>query len=183
MTCIVGLEDKGNVYIGGDSAGVSGLSIAIRADEKVFTNGPFLMGFTSSFRMGQLLRYKLTIPKQTHDQDDYEYMVTDFIDAIRKCFADNGFGTMADKSSNKGGTFLVGYNGTLYVIYDDFQVGADACGYNSVGCGSDIAVGSLHSTAGKNPETRVKMALEAATFHSAGVAAPFLIIKQPKVSK
>jgi hypothetical protein len=38
MTCIVGLVDKGDVYIGGDSAGVAGLSLSIRADEKVFGN-------------------------------------------------------------------------------------------------------------------------------------------------
>lgn len=51
MTAIVGLVEKGNVYIGGDSAGVAGLSISIRGDEKVFKVGPFIMGFTSSFRM------------------------------------------------------------------------------------------------------------------------------------
>lgn len=86
MTVIVGLVNKGDVYIGGDSAGVAGLDITIRADEKVFTNGPFLMGFTTSFRMGQLLRYKFDPPKQTVNTDDMKYMVTDFIDATRKCF-------------------------------------------------------------------------------------------------
>ena len=35
MTCIVGLVHEGVVYIGGDSAGVGGLSLTVRADEKV----------------------------------------------------------------------------------------------------------------------------------------------------
>ena len=50
------------MYIGGDRAGVAGLSLTVRADEKVFQNGEFLMGFTTSFRMGQLLRYSLKPP-------------------------------------------------------------------------------------------------------------------------
>ena len=39
MTCIVGLVHEGVVYIGGDSAGVGGMSLTVRADEKVFQNG------------------------------------------------------------------------------------------------------------------------------------------------
>lgn len=180
MTCIVGLVDKGSVYIGGDSAGVSGLSITVRADEKVFSNGPFVMGFTSSFRMGQLLRYKFDPPKQTQSQSDMKYMVTTFVDATRKCFSENGFG---DKDATKGGTFLVGYNGTLYTIDSDFQVGITRDQFDSVGCGSDLALGSLHSTQGKKPEDRVVAALEAASYFNAGVAPPFLVLKLPKTKK
>ncbi len=123
MTCIIGLVHDGNVYIGGDSAGVSGLSVSIRADEKVFSNGPFIMGFTTSFRMGQLLRYKFDPPQQTSNQSDMQYMVTSFIDAARACFSANGFG---DKDATEGGTFLVGYKGKLYNIGSDYQVGIPA---------------------------------------------------------
>lgn len=177
MTCIVGLIDKGSVYIGGDSAGVAGLSISIRSDEKVFANGPFIMGFTSSFRMGQLLRYKFNPPKQLVNQDDMTYMVTDFVDSTRKCFAENGFGKIPDRDHNDGGTFLVGYNGNLYTIDRDFQVGTHSQGFDSVGCGSDIALGALYATRGKKPTERVTMALEAASTFSAGVAPPFKILK------
>ncbi len=174
MTCIVGLVDKGTVYIGGDSAGVAGLSISIRGDEKVFINGSFIMGFTTSFRMGQLLRYKFDPPKQTHSQNDMQYMTTDFIDAVRKCFIDNGFGTAAS-----GGTFLVGYNKKLYTIDGDFQVGIPSCNYDTVGCGSDLALGAMHATRNLKikPEDRIKKALEAAVEFNAGVRPPFVILK------
>ena len=76
MTAIVGIAEKGSVYIGGDSAGVAGLSISTRTDVKVFKNGPFVLGFTSSFRMGQILQYKFDPPKQTVGQDDMKYLVT-----------------------------------------------------------------------------------------------------------
>src|ERR1700688_1056035 len=129
MTCICGLIDKGDVYIGGDSAGISGTSLAIRSDEKVFANGPFIMGFTTSFRMGQLLRYKFSAPTQTNLQNDMEYMVCSFIDAARHCFSQNGFG---DKEATEGGTFLVGYNGKLYTVGNDYQVGIPAHDFDAV---------------------------------------------------
>lgn len=174
MTCIVGLVDKGDVYIGGDSAGVAGLSLAIRADEKVFGNGPFVMGFTSSFRMGQLLRYKFSPPAQTVYQTDMEYMVTTFIDTARQCFSANGFG---DKEATVGGTFLVGYKGKLYTVEGDYQVGIPATTYDAVGCGSDLALGAMFASKGMAPIERIEMALSAASTFSAGVAPPFTILK------
>lgn len=174
MTCIVGLVHDGDVYIGGDSAGIAGLSVSIRADEKVFGNGPFIMGFTSSFRMGQLLRYKFSPPAQTVHQGDMEYMVTSFIDAVRQCFAGNGFG---DKDASVGGNFLVGYKGKLYNIEADHQVGVPTLSYDAVGCGTDLALGALYATEGLSPEQRINAALSAASTFSAGVAPPFTILK------
>lgn len=171
MTCIVGLAYKGTVYMGGDSAAVSTLSINIRTDEKVFLNGPFIMGFTDSYRMGQLLQYKFNPPKQTANQDDMKYLVTDFVDSMRKCFTDNGFG-----SASEGGNFLLGYNGKLYTIYGDFQVGVSKAEFNAVGCGADLALGAMYVLKGK-PEDRIYKALEAAAAYSAGVAPPFTILK------
>lgn len=174
MTCIVGLVHNGDVYIGGDSAGVAGLSITIRSDEKVFGNGPFIMGFTTSFRMGQLLRYKLAPPAQTVHQNDMEYMVTSFIDACRTCFSQNGFG---DKDASVGGNFLVGYHGKLYNIEGDYQVGVPKLPFDAVGCGSDLALGAMFATEGLSPEKRINAALMAASTFSAGVAPPFTILK------
>jgi hypothetical protein len=177
MTCVVSIVENNTVYMGGDSAGIAGLSITIRSDEKVFINGPFIIGITGSFRMSDLLRYKLDPPKQTVHRDDRAYLVTDFVDSLRKCFSVNGFG---DKDATVGGTFLLGYKGKLYSVQKDYQVGLPSTQYDAVGCGSDLALGSLHSTAKMNlkPEQRITMALEAASTFSAGVAPPFLILKQ-----
>ena len=89
MTAIVGLVHERAVHLGGDSAGVAGWSLTVRADSKVFTNGPYVMGFTTSFRMGQLLRYALQAP---HPEGDLErFMATTFIDAVRRCLKDGGW--------------------------------------------------------------------------------------------
>jgi hypothetical protein len=176
MTCIVGIQHEGRVYIGGDSAGVADYSLTLRADAKVFTNGPYVMGFTSSFRMGQLLRYALKAPTPKGNID--RFMVTTFIDAVRDCLDNGGFLTTKN-GVTEGGTFLVGVNGHLFSIEDDFQVGRSHDGYAAVGCGQDLALGSLFTTRGEEPRARIKKALQAAAHHSAGVAAPFVIKAGP----
>ena len=175
MTCIVGIEQDGFVHIGGDSAGLSGWSLTVRADEKVFINEPFVMGFTSSFRMGQLLRYKLTVSGKPAEMDDVEYMSTWFVDAARQCLKTGGFATV-ENGREGGGSFLVGYNGRLYLIGSDFQVGRAADGYSAVGCGADIALGVLYATVGLDPPTRISLALSAAERFSGGVRGPFLTV-------
>lgn len=172
MTCIVAVVEKGTVYIGADSAGIANYDIHVREDVKAFKNGPFVMGFTSSFRMGQLLHYKFVPPVQ-ECKDDMEFMCVPFIDAVKKLFKDDGFGG----PETKGGNFLVGYKGKLYEIEADYQVGIVATNYNSVGVGAPIALGSLYSTQGKPPIQRINKALEAAAYFNAGVVGPFRIVK------
>ncbi|WP_430782038.1 hypothetical protein [Actinoplanes sp. G11-F43] len=172
MTAIVGLTRGKSVYIGGDSAGVSGLSLSVRADTKVFRNKRYLFGFTSSFRMGQLIRYSLSLPKPEGDLD--RFMVTRFIDGLRDCLKSGGY-ARKEEEQELGGTFLVGVEGRLYTIYDDYQVARAADGFAAVGCGNDIALGALYATAGRGmrPKARVRLALSAAERFSAGVRGPF----------
>ncbi len=177
VTCIVGLEHDGRVIIGGDSAGVAGYSITVRADTKVFRNGEFIMGFTSSFRMGQLLRYSLVPPApQTWDVD--RFMATDFISAVRDCLREGGY-TRTESGSEAGGVFLAGIRGRLYRIDSDFQIGRSIDLYDAVGCGEEFALGSLHGSAHLDPQDRVQLALEAAAHHSSAVCPPFHVISAP----
>lgn len=175
MTCIAGVIHNGKVFIGGDSAGVGGMSLSVRADKKVFQNGEFLFGFTSSFRMGQVLQYSFTPPKQHPDKDTMSFMVTDFVNAVRSAFQAAGVASKNNEVESCG-TFLVGYRGRLFSIQDDYQVGEAACGYDAVGCGQDIALGSLYATVDMaDGKARVGRALHAAEAHSAGVRGPFTI--------
>lgn len=181
MTCIVGLQFDGKVYIGGDSAGVAGLSIETRADPKVFKNGPFVMGFTSSFRMGQLLRFGFKPkPKKTKDITDYQYLCTSFVDQVRKTMKSGGM-LETEKGIEECGTFIVSYNKKLYYVEDDFQVGIPANGYCAVGCGHDLALGSVFTAlryGTESPIEIIKDALDAASEYSAGVRAPYLILDE-----
>ena len=113
MTCIVGLVENNKVYIGGDSAGVSGYDVQLRADEKVFTNGEFIMGFTSSFRMGQILRYDFKYPDRFENIDDDEYLYKYWINEVIKTMKKKEFANVKEGEVT-GGTFIFGYRKKLY---------------------------------------------------------------------
>ncbi len=176
MTCIIGVVEKNKVYIGADSAGVAGLDIVTRKDSKVFLNGEFLIGYTTSFRMGQILRYSFNPPKPREGVSPYRYMCTEFIDTLISSLKEKGFAKV-DNNEIRGGNFLVGYRGSLFEIASDFQVGEVLKNYVSVGCGCSYALGSMYSTekSSKDPKSRIVIALEAAQEFSAGVREPFII--------
>lgn len=177
MTAIVGLVHDGAVWIGADSAGVYGQSIAVRADAKAFTRGPFAFGFTSSFRMGQLIRYTLTTPAIDPDTDLHEYMCRSFVDALRECLKTGGWAEQ-DKERETGGNFLVGVHGRLFEVFSDYQVGEREEPYTATGCGESFALGAMHATRelGWPPERRLLAALAAAERFSIGVQGPFRIV-------
>lgn len=174
MTCIVGLVDGDRVWMGGDSAGVSGLDITVRADPKVFRNGPFLIGFTSSFRMGQLLNFRLRVPEQEPGTDVFGYMVMTFVEAVRDCLKEGGYAQRTNDAES-GGSFLVGYRGRLFSIQSDYQVCEAIRGFHAIGCGADYALGALAASTHAGSEQRIRLALEVAETFSGGVRAPFRI--------
>ncbi|MFI9203066.1 hypothetical protein [Streptomyces sp. NPDC053048] len=179
MTVIVGLVHDGRVYLGGDSAGVSGSRLTVRRDPKIFRNGPYAMGFTTSFRMGQLLHHAFRAPKPEGDLD--RFMTTVFVDKLRTCLKDGGW-ARKDSEQEQAGTFLVGVYDRLFAVHDDYQIAEPADGYAAVGCGDEFALGALHATAdlGLKPRKRLTLALTAAGYHSAGVCAPFRYVTAPR---
>ena len=180
MTCIIGwIKDK-KIYMGSDSAGSNSFIIMTRNDEKVFIRDEMIFGYTSSFRMGQLLRFSLKIPLRDPKLNAYEYMCTKFIDAVRDCFKDGGFLEKKD-SVEEGGTFLVGYKGKLYKIEDDLQVGIPAETYSSVGGGMYFALGAMKVLQGseERPEDIINKSLEAAESFCVSVRRPFKIMSIP----
>ncbi|WP_405101701.1 hypothetical protein [Oceanobacillus sp. FSL H7-0719] len=181
MTCIVGLVENGVTYIGGDSLGSNGYSKTVRKDAKVFklkdTNNA-IVGYTSSFRMGQLLMYASNlIDKRDEPNIDHEYLVTKFVPNVIKLFEDGGY-SKNNSGEKSGGSFLLGYKGNLYKIESDFQVGESIDSYDACGSGEEFALGSLKTTEGLgfSPEERVRLALQAASKFSTSVAPPHRIV-------
>lgn len=173
MTCISGLVHKGKVWMGGDSAGVSGYFVHPVKAPKVFRNGPFLIGVCGSFRVLQLLRYAFRPPEIEADLD--RYMVTTWVDAVRACFKAGGHEAKYEGTDSHHGPFLVGIRGRIFDVQADFQVTESANPFSVVGCGRDYALGSLHTTEGRNPRDRVLISLQAAERFSGGVIGPFVV--------
>lgn len=175
MTCVAGLRHDGNVYIGADSAGIDGIDLVVRADEKVFVVGPYLMAFCGSFRMGQLLRYSLD-PPSPRTKDLPRFMATAFVDAVRKCLKEGGAAEV-QHNVETGETFLVGVKGRLFCVDTDFQVAEPDDAYAAIGCGRLIALGALYAQPkAMAPKNRVLQALSAAQRFSGGVRAPFRVL-------
>ncbi len=183
MTCIAGIAEGGAVYLAGDSAGCSGWDLTVRRDPKVFTNGPYVLGFTSSYRMGQLLRYSFS-PPAPETSDLHGFMCTAFVDALRSCLKDGGWATK-DKEQEEGGVFLAGVAGKIFEIASDYQVGDPADDYSAVGCGARVALGALFATAGTKlePVQRLGKALDAAERFSNGVRGPHTVVHLPPRDK
>jgi ATP-dependent protease HslVU (ClpYQ) peptidase subunit len=185
MTCIVAVTQNGTVYMASDHAASddkSGLIFA-RKEPKVFKVGQYGIAFTDSFRMGQILQYNWSPPKYTPTKTNSgldKFIRTKFIDSVKVAFKDNGYGSFGSsaESEDVGGVFIVGVEGRIYTVDEDFHVGEHVLNYMAEGSGCMFALGALHATKHqKNPKMRLKSALEAASEFSMSVAPPFTYIQ------
>jgi hypothetical protein len=139
-----------------------------------------VIGYTSSFRMGQLLMYGTGLIDSRdafQNKIDHEYLVTKFIPNVIQLFENGGY-SRTTNGEKSGGSFLFCYKDKLYQISSDFQFGESIWKYDACGSGEDFALGSLHSTEDKidDPVIRVRMALQAASQFSVGCAPPYYIL-------
>lgn len=178
MTCIIGLKQNEKIWMGADSAALSGLSLNIISRKKIFLKGDFIFGTSYSVRMSQLAQFKFhppRLPDIINEETMREYMVTEFVEKLRSIFRDGGHMKKDKEQETLEGNLLIGIKGWLYCIQNDFQVADSKHPFMAIGCGEDIALGSLYSTENKSPEDRIRMALQAAQEFSAGVREPFVI--------
>jgi ATP-dependent protease HslVU (ClpYQ) peptidase subunit len=182
MTCIVAVKSGGRVLLGGDSAGVAGYVTRAVARPKVFASGEYVIGYTSSFRMGQLLEFGFSPPVLYPEEDVFRAMVARFIPGLRQALKDGGW-SKTENGHETGGSFLVGIRGRVFEVHGDFQVFEPLDGISAVGCGNEFALGSLAASeeAGVGPRESVMRALKAAARFSGGVCEPFHVVETPAV--
>lgn len=174
MTCIIGVEQEGTVIIGVDSMSTDGYSKDATRLRKVFRVGEFLIAYTSSFRMGQILQYHLEVRHQQDGETDERYMVVAFVEAARKCLKEHGY-TRIENNQEEGGCFLVGYRGRLYSVYGDFQINSSATGVAAFGAGQEYALGAMKALETLPPVERIQRALEISSQLSCAVYEPFFV--------
>lgn len=150
MTCIVGVRTKSGVVLAGDSVGSNRHTNTHRVDRKTFNLSPEIaLGFTSSYRMGQILRWHVDLDPITGSMhrytDVWEWVGKQFIPACRTAMDDHGF--MQRKSDvEAGGTFLLAVRDRLFTVGDDFQVGESEAMFDACGSGEEVALGALYSS-------------------------------------
>lgn len=181
MTCIIGVEEDGIVYIAADSMSSDGYSSQAVLQPKVFlAQDKFLIGYTTSFRMGQLLEFSLAVRPKYEDEDDLKYMVTGFAETARRLFKDHGYAKTDGNGEEFGGVFLVGYNGHLYRVDIDFHVMRYTTRIAACGAGEDFALAAMLAMVKKPVKKRLRRSLEIVSELSVFVIPPFKVMKLPK---
>lgn len=188
MTCIVGIKAGEKITIGGDSFGGSQYHHQKVSDPKVFMSEVdcageeseyLVMGGCGSFRMLQLLKYALQIPKFDPDMSINEWMVEAFAESCRTLFKDRGLTQLYHEQEEQfAGVFLIGFRGSLFTLQEDFAVIGWTNEEHATGAGEEYALGSLASTRGriKSPKTRIKIALDASAEFSPMVVPPYAFV-------
>jgi ATP-dependent protease HslVU (ClpYQ) peptidase subunit len=185
MTVIVAVvSDDGEIIFGADSAATDTAgTLALRGDAKVFKRDGYTIGFCGSYRVGQLVKHEMRLPAIDHEMTAAQaerFMVREFVPRVRKllsksgCMNTTGVDKLEDSSS-----FLVGFDGYLFVIADDLQVEISQDDYAAIGSGAQLALGSLHAdkTSGHlSAYDAVQNALWAAERYCSNVRGPFLIM-------
>lgn len=181
MTCIVAVEHEGKVWMGGDSAASRDDDIVRRSNNKVFVTGDFLIGFSGSFRIGQLLQYAFKPQKQARNQADMEYMVVDFVDSLRRLLRDKGLLMEEKEGEAHDSEILIGYKSRIYVIESDFHVGLPTASYAACGSGAPYAMGAMYVLNEQllSPQEKINIALSASAEYCTGVKPPFTILSAP----
>lgn len=176
MTCIIGLEENGRAWIGADSSAIGGYENRPTETNKVFKNRGYTIGYTTSFRMGQLLKYSVSYPDIPENLTE-EFMVNEFVEPIRKIFKDFGF-LKVSNNEESGGDFLVGVKNKIFHISSDFQVQRYIDGIYAIGAGSSYALGSMEALKEYLiPEKRILTSLEITSKFSIAVSGPYKILE------
>lgn len=184
MTCIIGFTDKENgvSWIGGDSLASNEYIKEVEMSPKVFRNDVFnnvLIGGTTSFRHLNLLKYsdKLFDEVDWHKKEDidHKFMVTKFIPRVIDLFRDC---VVSEPDINRGSAFIVATPKRVFKIQHDYSVLVPEEGLCAVGCGSDVAMGSLFTMKNLDisPQEKIIKALEVSEQICCGVQRPFRIL-------
>jgi len=191
MTCIIGLEEDGRVYMGGDSCTTAGYETRTIKGKKVFfigKNAQILVGASGSGRMTQILQYNFKPPPFGTFEAE-EYLCKLFVPKLRKAIRKHGYIHTENQTENisENGRFLIGFKGQLFTIYDDFQVHQTEDGLQALGSGREYALGVMRfyqSMAKQNsiasgvigsPTSGIVNALKIAGYFTGSVAPPYYI--------
>lgn len=166
MTVIIGFIEKSRVCIAGDRMASNNYLKGDVSHPKVFKNGDFIIGYTGSFRFGEILQYDFKPPHRSKDiSSDREYMVSSFIPALRKSLEDGKYSK--NDADGKSGVAIIGYNGELYTLQEDWSIIQYSSNIHTIGAGAEYAAGAMSVLIGLEmmPEDKIKRAIEITAQH------------------
>jgi len=161
MTCVVGITDGTNVYVGADRGASDDSTIVSIAQPKVKVNGEWIYGYSGSIGNGQLLDF-ITFPALKKADDPYKIIKFDIVSQLKALYESHG----SDKDDNTT-DYLIGIRGRLFELSSE-DWGVTEVAEVAIGSGGNFALGSLYTTKDMedNPIIRITFALNAAITYS-----------------
>lgn len=175
MTCIVAISDGKRVYMGGERGNSDTYTIVSSTAPKIFECGSYLIGYAGNSGISQAVIYNFEFPPLGKTTRIDSHMLQVFIPKLRAFVKDNDIKIPENEDDNA--SFIVGVKGRVYEIdLSDFQ----CIEYTEVaiGSGGNYAYGSLYSSIGKDPISRIKEAVEAAIIYSPTCQGPIDLLEK-----
>lgn len=174
MTCVVGVRGKSGVLLAGDSMLSSTWGNRKMQNSKVHALSEVVaMAYCGSARLGNILSFHT---EDLYDpplgRDEHRWAVKTFIPYLRGLAEEHGHLHIHHNVEHLGqSAFLLAVRGRLFTVDGDLQVAEHGLPYDALGSGEDVAIGSLHSQLGDDPnpvaderlEEVASAAIEAAT--------------------
>lgn len=188
MTCIVAIKTDDNIYMGWDSSAIRGDTNLRTSLSKVFKvaggrkGSDCLVGYTDSFRMGQIIEHHHPFGGPAHCKDQeaaLEYMIRGFIPSLREVLKERGYARVVN-NEEFGGEVMVGFQEYLFCIDKDFQVGIPFENFFAIGAGDISALACLATLKSegkllKDPSLSIRTALEIAGKYNSNVSEPYFM--------
>jgi hypothetical protein len=180
MTVVLVDTEDNELLFGADSA-ASGQDEEIYTfdTEKVFEREGYLFGYCGSYRIGQILRHCVELPKIPEDPEEpfdmERFLVRELLPPIRQAVtaegaAGAGRAILGDKTA-----ILLGCRRQIWRLGTNLTVNRETP-FAAIGSGRSRAYGALHAlhAAGFGPlQQRVELALQATAAFTANVRPPF----------
>jgi ATP-dependent protease HslVU (ClpYQ) peptidase subunit len=133
-----------------------------------------IFGMAGSIRAAQLIHYKLSLAPRAENIADMEYLVESFAEDVRACLKAGGVAHV-ENNVEEGNGFLLGYNGVLYFVDDDYQITSFGDNMQAIGAGRQYALGAMVGYANLSPRERIIASLEASARFCAAVCPPWTV--------
>jgi hypothetical protein len=185
MSVIVGRATGQVVVLAADSITTDANDTAYSTGiPKAFVHKSGLVfGTVGRAALGDALR-ELTLPPRSSEESAEKYVRRQIVGALRS--SSIAIRVNDRQKLPEGCALLVGIDGLLYAVFDDFGVTAPTPdGYFAIGAGAQVALGALYAlrrrlVSAQHSLPRVgallSTAVEAATAHRLGCATPVVIV-------
>lgn len=177
MTCIVGVVQDGEVWLGADGRCTFDYYYTPIAQPKIARVGPMLIGAAGDARIAQVLFSGKEIPAM----DGYaplDYLCGPFAQWGRERLKEQeAMLTDSGNTPNTKSHWVIALAGQLFLIDGRFAVFESKRGFEAAGSGLEVALGYLIATPDKSVRPRIEGALTAAAEVILSVGPPFHIEK------